>query len=119
VGGTLLVAFPPVVRALQPVTILIASLLGAVFGLWVASLAGASVPNSRLSQFQPGSSREKLLLVVDVPFGQAERITEMVARRHPKPCREEPEPTIPSFPDCSFSWQLLLPFTRRITALSV
>ena len=39
-----------------------------VFGLWVASLAGASVPNSRLRQFRAWIDQGKLLLMVDVPF---------------------------------------------------
>jgi uncharacterized membrane protein YeaQ/YmgE (transglycosylase-associated protein family) len=97
-GGALLVAFPPSGSSLQLVTILIASLLGAVFGLWVASLAGASVPNSRLSQFQHWIEQGKLLLMVDVPFGQTDRITQLVTRRHPEAVPGGTEPTIPAFP---------------------
>src|SRR5262249_33117611 len=50
IGGALLVTFPPGTMRLELVTVLIATVLGAVFGLWVASLAGAKVPNSRLQQ---------------------------------------------------------------------
>jgi hypothetical protein len=97
-GGALLIVFPPGGASLQLVTVLISSLLGAVFGLWVASLVGASVPNSKLKHFQSWIEQGKLLLMVDVPFGSAERITELVARRHPEAVSGGTEPTIPAFP---------------------
>lgn len=96
--GALLVAFPPGGANLQLVTVLIAALLGAVFGFWVASLVGASVPNSRLQQFQAWIDQGKLLLMVDVPSGQASRITELVTRLHPEAVPGGTEPTIPAFP---------------------
>jgi hypothetical protein len=96
--GALLVAFPPGGANLQLVTILIAALLGALFGFWVASLAGASVPNSRLQQFQGWIEQGKLLLMVDAPAGQADRITELVTRLHPEAVPGGTEPTIPAFP---------------------
>lgn len=97
-GWALLVAFPPDGFNLQLGTILIAALLGAMFGLWVASLVGASVPNSQLTQFQMWIEHGKLLLMVDVPFGHAERITELVKHRHPEAVPGGIEPTIPAFP---------------------
>jgi hypothetical protein len=97
-GGALLVAFPPGGFQLQLVTVLIAALLGAAFGIWVSSLVGASVPNSQLTQFDAWIDQGRLLLMVDVPFGQAERITELVTRRHPEAVPGGTEPTIPAFP---------------------
>ena len=85
--GALLVAFPPGGANLQLVTVLIAALLGALFGFWVASLAGASVPNSRLQQFQGWIEQGKFLLMVDAPAGQADRITELLTRLHPEAVR--------------------------------
>ena len=96
--GALLVAFPPGGANLQLVTVLIAALLGALFGFWVASLAGASVPNSRLQQFQGWIEQGKLLLMVDAPAGQADRITELLTRLHPEAVLGGTEPTIPAFP---------------------
>jgi hypothetical protein len=40
----------------------------------------------------------KLLLMVDVPFSQRERITALVRRRHPEAVPGGTEPTIPAFP---------------------
>jgi hypothetical protein len=97
-GGMLLVAFPPHGLSMQLVTVLIAALLGALFGVWAASLAGASVPNSKLKQFQPWIDQGRLLLMVDVPLHRCKRITELVTRRHPEAVPGGTEPTIPAFP---------------------
>ena len=69
-----------------------------MFGLWVASLAGATVPNSRLQQFRAWIDQGKLLLMVDVPFSEQARIVEIVKRRHPEAVPGGSEPTIPAFP---------------------
>jgi len=97
-GGVLLVAFPPSGFSMQLVTVLIGALLGALFGVWAASLAGASVPNSKLRQFQPWIDQGRLLLMVDVPLHHCDRISELVTRRHPEAVSGGTEPTIPAFP---------------------
>jgi len=97
-GGALLVTFPPGTMQLQLVTVLISAFLGAVFGLWVASLAGSKVPNSRLQQFRSRIDQGNLLLMVDVPFSQQARIVEIVVRHHPEAVPGGSEPTIPAFP---------------------
>jgi hypothetical protein len=96
--GVLLVAYPPGNVSLQLITVLIAALVGAGFGLWSASLAGASVPNSKLTQFQHWIDRGGLLLMVDVRFAKAEGVTEVVLRRHPEAVLGGTDPTIPAFP---------------------
>ena len=96
--GALLVAFPPGGASLQLVTVLIAALLGALFGFWAASLAGASVPNSRLQPFRGWLEQGKLVLLVDAPGRQAGRIAELVTRLHPEAIPGGTEPTIPAFP---------------------
>ena len=98
IGGILLVIFPPTGFSLQLVAVLVAALLGALFGVWASSLAGASVPNSKLKRFQPSIEEGRLLLMVDVPFHDCERIAEVVARRHPDVVSGGTEPTIPAFP---------------------
>jgi hypothetical protein len=97
-AGVLLVTFPPGTMRLELVTVLIAAILGALFGLWVASLAGAGVPNSRLKHFRASIDQGKLLLMVDVPFSEQARIVEIVRRRHPEAVPGGSEPTIPAFP---------------------
>jgi hypothetical protein len=98
IGGILLVMFPPAGLSMQLVAVLVAAVLGALFGVWASSLAGASVPNSKLKQFQPWIDEGRLLVMVDVPFHQCDRITELVTSRHPEAISGGTEPTIPAFP---------------------
>ena len=97
-AGALLVFFPPDGLQLQLVTVLITALLGALFGAWTSSLAGSSVPNSRLSAFHVEIERGKVLMMVDVPMRRMQEISELVARRHPEAIPGGFEPTIPAFP---------------------
>jgi len=96
--GLLLVAFPPGTLTFELVTILVLALVGAVFGLWVASLAGAAVPNTRLRRFEAWIEQGQLLVMVDVPFGQQGKIAGIVNRHSPAANFAGTEPSIPAFP---------------------
>jgi hypothetical protein len=50
--GLAMVLMPPEGIELQLVTILIAMIAMGVIGAWIASLVGASVPNTRLRQYE-------------------------------------------------------------------
>jgi hypothetical protein len=47
-------------------------------------MVGASVPNSRLKQFQQEIEGGKMLMMVDVPYGRVESIRQVVTARHPE-----------------------------------
>ena len=64
--------------------VLIGMLIGAPLGGWMASMAGAAVPNSRLRQFDADLEAGRVLAMVDVPFRRVEEITELVVSRHPE-----------------------------------
>lgn len=98
VVGLFIVAFPPGGATPQLVTVLIAALVGAVFGAWASSMAASSVPNSKLKRFHRDIEQGKVLMMVDVPMRRVQEITELVARRHPEAISGGFEPTIPSFP---------------------
>ena len=66
------------------VAVLIGMLLGAPLGAWMASMAGAAVPNSRLKQFAADIEAGRVLMMVDVPFRRVAEITGMVVSRHPE-----------------------------------
>ena len=66
------------------VAVLIGMLIGAPLGGWMASMAGAAVPNSRLKQFQGDIDAGRVLMMVDVPFRRVEEITALVVSRHPE-----------------------------------
>ena len=101
-GGFLIGIFiyftPPEGVALQLVTVLISTVIGAVFGAWAASLVALSVPNSRLRPFQKEIDEGRILLMVDVPPSRIEEIQDLVHRRHPEASDRGIEPTLPAFP---------------------
>lgn len=65
---------PPEGTNLQLVTILIATVVGALFGAWAASMIGISTPNSALKRFEAEIGEGRVLLMVDVPKGRVEEI---------------------------------------------
>ncbi|HYJ18631.1 MAG TPA: DUF1269 domain-containing protein [Burkholderiales bacterium] len=98
IGGAVAVFFPPAGASLQLVTLLVTGFIGAVFGMWVASMVGTAVPNSKLARFWDDIDRGKILMMVDVPFIRSREVTELVARRHPEALAGGVEPSIPAFP---------------------
>jgi hypothetical protein len=82
--GVMVVAYPPEGTNPQLVSVLIGMLIGAPLGGWMASMAGAAVPNSRLRPFQADIEAGRVLMMVDVPFGRVEEISELVVSRHPE-----------------------------------
>jgi len=97
-GGLLVVLFPPAGFSLQFVTVLIAALVGSLFGAWVSSMAASAVPNSKLKAFHNLIARGKVLMMVDVPMRRVPEISDLVASRHPEATAGGFEPTIPAFP---------------------
>ena len=89
---------PPEGANLQLVTILIATVVGALFGAWTASMIGISTPNTALKRFEAEIGEGRVLLMVDVPKDRVEEIQELVHRSHPEASDHGLEPTIPAFP---------------------
>jgi hypothetical protein len=96
--GLVIVTYPPEGTNPQLIVVLVAAIVGAVLGAWMASMAAASVPNSRLKQFQDEIGKGKVLLMVDVPHGQVEQIRELVLGRHPEAVSGGQETRFPAFP---------------------
>jgi hypothetical protein len=78
--------------------IAIGALVGALFGIWAASLVALSVPNSRLKRFAPYIEGGKVLLIVDVPLSRVDDVQSLVRGRHPEAADHGVEPTVPAFP---------------------
>jgi hypothetical protein len=98
VVGLYMVLTPPDGMHLQWVTVLISTVVGALFGAWAASLVAMSVPNTRLKAFQADIEGGMILLMVDVPLARVEEVQELVSRRHPEATARGVEPTLPAFP---------------------
>lgn len=78
--------------------VLIAALVGMLFGAWASSMQGASLPNSRLAMFAGELENGSILLMADVPAGQVEKVEAMLADRHPEFRFRGEESHIPTFP---------------------
>ena len=89
---------PPEGANLQLVTILIATVVGALFGAWAASMIGISTPNTALKRFEAEIGEGRVLLMVDVPKDRVGELQELVHRSHPEASDHGLEPTIPAFP---------------------
>lgn len=83
-AGALVVAYPPEGMSPKLVAVLIGMLAGAPLGAWMASMAAAAVPNSRLKQFHDDIEAGRVLMMVDVPLRRVAEITELVVSRHPE-----------------------------------
>ena len=96
--GLLLINFPPQGVSLQLVAVLIAAIVGAGLGTWVASMVGLQVPNSRLKSFDPEIQEGKILLMLDIPASRFDEVRTIIARTHPEAVDRGNEPTVPAFP---------------------
>jgi hypothetical protein len=82
--GAVIVFYPIEGTDPHPLSFFVAVLVGALLGTWVASMVGASVPNSKLRQFQREIDAGKILLMVDVPLRRVDDIRDVVTARHPE-----------------------------------
>lgn len=96
--GAVIVNYPPGAIAIELVAVLVAAIVGAGLGMWIASMVGLQVPNSRLRNFEPDIAAGKVLLMLDVPAGRYEEVREIIARTHPEAIDGGNEPTVPAFP---------------------
>ncbi|HZF20230.1 MAG TPA: DUF1269 domain-containing protein [Burkholderiales bacterium] len=95
--GVYIYLTPPDGVALELVTVLLATVIGAILGAWMASLVASSVPNTRLKSFQEELDAGKVLLMLDAPPSRIEELNGLVARRFPGAVRGV-EATSPAFP---------------------
>jgi hypothetical protein len=78
--------------------VVLATLVGMLFGTWASSMQAASMPNSRLASFAPELEKGSILLMVDVPAGSIEQVESLLANRHPEMHFSGEESRIPTFP---------------------
>jgi hypothetical protein len=96
--GAVLVNFPPGKLSVEMGAVLISTIVGAGLGVWISSMVGLQVPNSRLKGFEPDIEAGKVLLMLDVPAGRYQEIHDIIARTHPEAVDGGNEPTVPAFP---------------------
>lgn len=96
--GYIIVNYPPEGTHPGLAAAVFATLVGAVLGLWMGSMAATAVPNSRLKAFDGDIGRGKVLMIVDVPYERVESIRDVVASRHPEVLLSVQETRYPAFP---------------------
>ncbi len=82
----------------QVAVVLAAIVLGALFGGWAASMAGAAIPNSRLRAFADEVADGRILLMVDVPEHKVVDVQALLGRTHPEVMGRGVEVNVPVFP---------------------
>ena len=96
--GLLLLYYPPGSAPLQWVTLLLTTIIGALFGAWVSSMVATQIPNSRLTLFEQAIEQGKILLILDLPMSRDAEIRTMLDRRHPEAIPSGQEALVPAFP---------------------
>ena len=79
--------------------LLVATLVGVVFGAFVSSMLGSSVGNRQIKQFDEAiNEKGAFLMMVDIPRVRIAEIEQAIKRENPGVMCEGTEPTIPAFP---------------------
>ena len=97
-AGLAAIAFPPEGIELGGWTVLACALAGSLIGAWLSGMIGTDVPNSQLKEFREAVEQGQILMMVDVPKGKVDAVTNMIRRHHPEADMHGIEPTIPAFP---------------------
>ena len=64
-------------------------------------MIGIRLPNSMLKRFEDAVAQGQLVMMVDVPWTQVEKVEALIREHHPEAEIEGTEPAIPSFPQVS------------------
>jgi hypothetical protein len=83
-AGLVVMLFPPEGLATGLGVVLGLSILGAIIGVWAASMIGSSTPNTHLDAFRDEVERGKILMIVDVPGNRVDDISRMIREHHPE-----------------------------------
>jgi len=97
--GLASISFPPAGIVIGGGGVLLASVMGASVGGLMAGMAGAAFPNSRLKVFEDEINDGKILIMVDVPQDQIDRIEQLIRQHDPDVEIEGLEPPPPVLPE--------------------
>jgi hypothetical protein len=89
---------PPAGMAFEAAVVLISALAGAALGTWIASMIGASRPNTRHRRFEKDIVAGRVLMMVDAPTSRAMELRDLLLGRLPDTKDGGVEPAIPAFP---------------------
>jgi hypothetical protein len=89
---------PPPGLTFEEIVLLISALAGAALGAWIASMIGASQPNSRHRRFEKDIAAGRILLMIDVPAKRISELRDLLLGKLPGARDGGVEPAIPAFP---------------------
>lgn len=95
-AGAAVLLFPPSGLAMGLGVVLAMSLLGAVMGVWVSGMIGASTPSTHLEAFNDEIERGKILLIVDIPRERTDEISRLIREHYPDADMRGLDPTMPA-----------------------
>lgn len=84
IAGGLVMLFPPSGLGVGLGIVLALAAVGAVMGVWVAGMIGASTPSTHLEAFSDEIARGRVLLIVDVPRDRSDEVSRMIRQHHPE-----------------------------------
>lgn len=93
-----LAAFSPHGWQIGHVEALLVVAASVLFGTWVSSMVGASVPNSRLERFSADIAQGRILLILDLPARRVAEIRALLQRGHPEAAWGGEDASVPAFP---------------------
>jgi len=98
VAGWVLTAFPIERLDFGAGGFVLITLFGALFGFVASTMVGSSVPNTHLKQFTGDIEQGRILMMVDVPLHEVDRIQAYLVERHPEAAWRGVDPAVPAFP---------------------
>ena len=74
------------------------TLAGAGIGAWLGGMVALDVPNSRLKAYEDAIDKGELLILIDTPKDQIDKISAVIRKHHPEAEFEGIEPLLPPAP---------------------
>lgn len=76
--------FQPIALYLGLGVVIGLTIFGVLFGAWVSTLIGVSIPNPIVEQNEKVLEAGGLLMLVDIPIEKEEAVTSLIRRHHPE-----------------------------------
>ena len=89
--GLIVFNFPPEGMVLSARMLAGLTIFGAVFGAWVSTLIGISIPNPMVEKFDRAVEAGSILMLVDILNGQQKEIIGFMKTKHPESTVHEPD----------------------------
>ncbi|MES1927043.1 DUF1269 domain-containing protein [Salinisphaera sp. T31B1] len=97
-AGLAAMAFPPAGIVIGGGAVAATGVAGAGFGAWASSMIGIRHDHPQVGEYEQAIKQGRVLMMVDVPAEDVERIEAVVRNNHPEARIEGTDPHKPAFP---------------------